>query len=56
MIKKAQALIDQYDELSKKISDPEIINNHTQLIELSKQQSEIELLYKLGYTNPYDAN
>ena len=46
MIKKAQALIDQYDELSKKISNPEIINNHTQLIELSKQQSEIELLYK----------
>ena len=46
MIKKAQALINQYDELSKKISDPEIINNHTKLIALSKQQSEIELLYK----------
>ena len=46
MIEKAQALINQYDELSKKISDPEIINNHTELIALSKQQSEIEVLYK----------
>ena len=46
MIKKAQVLIDQYNELSKKISNPEVINNHTELIELSKQQSEIELLYK----------
>ena len=46
MIKKAQAIIDKYNKLSKNISDPEILNNHTKLIELSKKQSEIEVLYK----------
>ena len=32
MIKKAQAIIDKYNKLSKNISDPEILNNHTKLI------------------------
>ena len=46
MIQKAQSIINKYNDLSKKILSPEILNDHTKLIALSKKQSDIEILYK----------
>ncbi len=46
MLEKAKKIIDKYDNLSEDISSPEIINNHTKLAQLAKEQSDIEPLYK----------
>ncbi len=46
MLEKAKKIIDKYDNLSEKISSPEIINNHTKLAQLAKEQSDLEPLYK----------
>ena len=45
MLEKAKKIIDKYDNLSEKISSPEIINNHTKLAQLAKEQSDLEPLY-----------
>ena len=46
MLEKAQKIVTQYNELSDQISNPEIINNHTKLASLAKEQSDLENLYK----------
>ena len=46
MLEKAQKIVTQYNELSDQISNPEIINNHTKLASLAKEQSDLESLYK----------
>ncbi len=46
MLEKAKKIIDKYDNLSESISSPEIINNHTKLAQLAKEQSDLEPLYK----------
>ena len=46
MLEKAKKIIDKYDNLSEDISSPEIINNHTKLAQLAKEQSDLEPLYK----------
>jgi len=46
MLEKSKKIIDKYDNLSKDISNPEIINNHTKLAQLAKEQSDLEPLYK----------
>tara|TARA_B100002052_G_scaffold126156_2_gene115735 strand:- start:21 stop:1082 length:1062 start_codon:yes stop_codon:yes gene_type:complete len=53
MIDKAKKTISIYDELTSKISSPEILNDHLKLADLSKQQSDLEPLYKkcIEYAN-----
>jgi len=46
MIDKAKKTISIYEELTSKISSPEILNDHLKLADLSKQQSDLEPLYK----------
>ena len=46
MLDKAKQIIDKYNDLSKDIASPEIINNHTKLAQLAKEQSDLETLYK----------
>ena len=46
MLEKAQKIVTQYNKLSDQISNPEIINNHTKLASLAKEQSDLENLYK----------
>ena len=46
MLEKAKKIIDKYDNLSESISSPEIINNHTKLAQLAKEQSDLAPLYK----------
>ena len=46
MLDKAKKIITQYDELTSQISSPEILNDHLKLADLSKQQSDLEPLYK----------
>ena len=46
MLDKAQKIIDRYNNLSRDISSPEIINNHSKLAQLAKEQSDLESLYK----------
>ena len=46
MLEKAQKIINQYNRLSEKISSPDIINNHSELASLAKEQSDLENLYK----------
>ena len=46
MLEKAQKIVNKYNELSEQISSPDIINNHTKLAALAKEQSDLEPLYK----------
>ncbi len=46
MLDKAKKTISIYDDLTSQISSPEVLNNHLKLAELSKQQSDLEPLYK----------
>jgi len=46
MLDKAQKIVTQYNELSEQIANPEIINNHTKLASLAKEQSDLENLHK----------
>ena len=46
MLKKSQNIVDKYNNLSSQILSPDIINNHIKLAELSKEQSDMEPLYK----------
>ena len=46
MLEKAKKIVNQYNSLSEDISNPEIINNHTKLATLAKEQSDLENLYQ----------
>ena len=45
MLEKAQKIVDQYNELSQQIASPNIINDHSKLAMLAKEQSDLENLY-----------
>jgi len=45
MLEKAQKIVDQYNKLSQQIASPEIINDHSKLAILAKEQSDLENLY-----------
>ena len=45
MLEKAEKIVSQYNELSKKIANPDILNDHNKLAELAKEQSDLESLY-----------
>ena len=57
MLEKVKKTIDEYDDLTSQVSSPEILNDHLKLADLSKQQSDLEQLYKKckEYKNKYDA-
>ena len=57
MLDKAKKTIALYNELTAQISSPEVLNNHLKLADLSKQQSDLESLYKKcqEYVNKKDA-
>jgi len=57
MLDKAKKTIALYNELTAQISSPEVLNNHLKLADLSKQQSDLESLYKKcqEYANKKDA-
>ena len=57
MLEKVNKTIDEYNDLTSQVSSPEIINDHLKLADLSKQQSDLEQLYKKckEYKNKYDA-
>ena len=42
MFEKLEAVEKRYDELTKMISDPEVINNHTEWEKLMKEHASIE--------------
>ena len=46
MLEKAKKIVSQYNNLSEDISNPEIINGHTKLATLAKEQSDLENLYQ----------
>ena len=46
MLEKAQKIVNHYNALSEQISDPEIINDHSKLATLAKEQSYLENLYQ----------
>ena len=46
MLAKAKKIVNQYNNLSEDISSPEIINDHTKLAALAKEQSDLENLYQ----------
>jgi len=46
MLEKAKKIVSQYNNLSEDISNPEIINDHTKLATLAKEQSDLENLYQ----------
>ena len=46
MLEKAKHIITKYNDLSKDIASPEIINNHTKLAQLAKEQSDLEPIYR----------
>ena len=57
MLEKVKKTIDEYNDLTSQVSSPEILNDHLKLADLSKQQSDLEQLYKKckEYKNKYDA-
>ncbi len=53
MIERLEAIKDKYEELTKKLTDPEVLNDYNQLKKLSKEQKNLEETYNkyLEYKN-----